>query len=508
MTLLIMVINHNRLKDKESQTFFFMSLFMLIWVDFAYLARIFGNNTNVSETFLRIAWTATPFLFYTTYLTSNYLIGEKLNKHISFPVFLITVVLGLSAAIGKHVISGVTFTSATLDIIYGDFFFAFMMGIFLIMVATILPVIRKKPSRKVLIFLVGVILFYISNFIFNIFLPVFMDITYLYYLGDYSTILLLAFTTYAVLRHELFDVKVFAAELLTVIIWGVLFTQVLLAADSTQLMIDSAVLAVMVVFGILLIRSVTKEVQQKEELENLARKLKHMDEVKNEFISVAAHELRAPLTAIKGYLSMILDGDAGKITPQAKEFLQDSLLSNERMIRLVNNMLDVGRIEEGRIVYQKGYAHVSELMRRAYTEFRLEAERKQLDLRLEIDKEVEDRVYVDPDRLHEVIVNFLSNALKYTEKGWVALKVSNPRSGWVRAEVSDSGVGITKKEQKKLFRKFYRIRSEAGKTIGSGLGLYVSKLLIEKFGGKIGVESEFGKGSTFWFELPVSKKKS
>lgn len=508
LALILTVINHNRLKDKESRTFFFMSIFMLIWVDFAYAARIFGNIPEYSEVFLKIAWTATPFLFYTTYLTSNFLMERKLNLYINYGLLAVTLVLGLSAAIGDHIIAGLTFTNSILDIVYGDFFPAFMIGIFLLMVGTLAPLIKKRPSKKVTAFLIGVIIFYVFNLIFNIFLPVFMGITHLYFLGDYSTIFLLSFTTYAVLRHELFDVRVFAAELLTVLIWSILFAKVLFARDFSEVTMDLVVLLIMVVFGILLIRSVTKEVKQKEELERLTKKLKHMDEVKNEFISVAAHELRAPLTAIKGYLSLILDGDAGKITAQAREFLQDSALSNERMIRLVNNMLDVGRIEEGRIVYQEGYANVSELVQQAYSEFKLESEHKGLDLKVELGKALHDRVFVDPDRLHEVIVNFLSNALKYTETGWVSLRVVNPRAGWVRAEVSDSGVGITEPEQKKLFRKFYRVSSEAGKTIGSGLGLYVSKLLIERFGGQIGVESEYGKGSTFWFELPVDRGNS
>ena len=109
---------------------------------------------------------------------------------------------------------------------------------------------------------------------------------------------------------------------------------------------------------------------------------------------------------------------------------------------------------------------------------------------------------MDKDRLHEVVVNFLSNALKYTDAGSVVVKMTNPSLDKVKVEVIDTGRGITSKEQKKLFRKFYRVKSNIGKTIGSGLGLYISKLLIEKFGGEIGVVSQAGKGSNFWFVLP------
>jgi signal transduction histidine kinase len=117
--------------------------------------------------------------------------------------------------------------------------------------------------------------------------------------------------------------------------------------------------------------------------------------------------------------------------------------------------------------------------------------------------EIKDRVEVDPDRIQEVIGNFLSNAVKYTNEGSVMVKLRQPSENIVRLEVVDTGPGISKEEQAKLFNKFYRAESTVGKTIGTGLGLYISRLLIEKFGGKIGIDSEVGKGSIFWFELPV-----
>lgn len=312
--------------------------------------------------------------------------------------------------------------------------------------------------------------------------------------------------SYAIIQHKLFDVKVFAAQALTAILIIILFAKLFVVADFSERMVDLFVLVAVAVFGYLLVKSVRREVEQREKLQELTVKLRELDKLKNEFISIAAHELRAPLSVIKGYVSMILGGDAGEISAQAKDFLQDSLLSSERMIRLVNNMLDVSRIEEGRIEYQEGEVNLTEILKQVYSEFRLEAERKKLEFKLEIAEGVVDRVYVDKDRLHEVVVNFLSNAFKYTEKGAVVLKLGNPRADYVKVEVIDSGMGISEEEQRKLFRKFYRVKSTRGKTMGSGLGLYISKLLMEKFGGKIGVSSELGKGSNFWFELPVRTK--
>ena len=233
-------------------------------------------------------------------------------------------------------------------------------------------------------------------------------------------------------------------------------------------------------------------------------KIKEIDKEKDEFISMAAHELRAPLTAIKGYLSMIVEGDAGEVSPKARGFLVDTSAVNERLVRLVNNMLNVSRIEQGKLVFQMDNLHFARAARSAFDAFRAEAERKGLEFSLEIPEKISDVVYVDPDKIDEVIANLVSNAVKFTNKGFVKIRLLNPQDGVVRLEVIDSGPGISVEEQKKLFRKFYRVESTSGKTIGTGLGLYICKLLIEKFSGKIGLVSVDEKGSTFWFELPIS----
>lgn len=149
---------------------------------------------------------------------------------------------------------------------------------------------------------------------------------------------------------------------------------------------------------------------------------------------------------------------------------------------------------------------LSRLAQAVFNQFRPEAKRKGLEYQLNIPPELKDMVEVDPDRIQEVMGNFLSNAIKYTDKGSVVVRLSQPTPETVRFEVTDTGPGISKEEQTKLFQKFYRVRTNVGKTTGTGLGLYISRLLIEKFNGKIGVESTLGVGSTFWFELPLSKR--
>ena len=512
--LLYTVISHTRLKDTKSRVFLLLGVSILSWVDGAYLARIFGLHHDLSLLLLRIAWIATPVVFYSVYLISLILM-KKDTTHTRVRLFLglLTFVFSALTAFSDLIIKDLKFTGGNVDIVYGTAFYPFLVGIIIIIIATLQPMYRNKINSSAKSFLVGVVIFYIMNAIFNITLPVFFGVTYLYFLGDYSTSFLLGFTSYAIIRHKLFDIKLIASEALIITIWCVLFARIFLLNHSlTEASIDTFVFAVSVLMGIFLVRSVKGEITQREKLEKVTRelsetnrKLTTIDEKKNEFISMAAHELRAPLTAVRGFLSMVIDGDTGPITPKATEFLRDSMVSSERMIRLVNNMLDVGRIEEGRLTLTPSLFSMSKVVNAVHGEFQGEAMNKGLNFTAEIAANPADQVFVDEDKIHEVLVNLVSNAIKYTEKGNVIIALTNPNPDTVRIEVKDTGAGISAEEQKKLFQKFYRVQSVVGKTIGTGLGLYISKLLIERFGGTIGLISESGQGSNFWFELPVDK---
>jgi signal transduction histidine kinase len=485
-----------------------MGIFMLTWVDFAYLARLIGqNDLHLSKLCLKIAWVATPPLFYTTYLISIYFIkGETNHKKQTAILLLLTIFSGLLTAFSSLIISDVAFQGIGLDIVYGKAFYPFLVFIATLMFFTVVPLFKKTPNKKASIFLAGVFIFYIANMIFNITLPAFLGITHLYYFGDYSTIFLLGFTAFAIIKHKLFDIKILTTEILTIILWSILFSKIFITTTLQEFSIDLTVFVLSIVFGILLIQSVIKEAKIKQELEFLNQRLQILDKRKNEFISVAAHELRTPLTAVKGYISMIIEGDAGTISSQAQEFLEDVTVSTNRMIRLVNNLLDVSRIEENRITYAEDFTNLIEIAQSAFSEFKLEAKRKGLQFTLDVSPNLSSSVFVDKDRLHEVVVNLLSNAFKYTKEGSVKINLSNPTPRFVRLEVIDTGPGISSEEQKKLFAKFYRVKSHIGKTVGSGLGLYISKLLITKFGGQIGLVSVPSKGSNFYFDLPIKQK--
>lgn len=510
--ILVGAVLWNDRKSATNRLFFLLGVVVAVWLVVMYVS-IQPFSEEVSLWLIRLTIFLATVMSMLLYLLARTLPERRIKTGRSLQI-----ILGVTGAVMVVTLSPCAFAGVKMVdnfpspvpgaglIVFGAYVVWASVAAIYVLGKRLRMVEVREEKKQLGLMIVGVLIMY-GLLILTILLPVAL-LRNNFFVPFYPvyTLVFTGLTAYAIVRHGLFEIKIFATQALALVLVIVLFAKLFVSVDLSEMVVDAFVLAVATVFGYLLVKSVRKEVEQREKLQELTQKLRELDKVKNEFISIAAHELRAPLTAIRGYVSMILDGDAGQIPEQATDFLKDCMLSSERMIRLVNNMLDVSRIEEGRIEYQENEVDLTEILKQAYSEFKLEAERKELEFKLEIAEGAADRVYVDKDRLHEVVVNFLSNAFKYTEKGGVILKFSNPNSDYAKVEVIDSGMGISKEEQGKLFRKFYRVKSIRGKTMGSGLGLYISKLLIEKFGGKIGVVSEIGKGSNFWFELPVRTK--
>jgi len=233
---------------------------------------------------------------------------------------------------------------------------------------------------------------------------------------------------------------------------------------------------------------------------------KLIERMKTEFVSLAAHQLRTPLSAIKWTLRMILDRDLGEITQEQEDFLQKTYQSNERMIALINDLLNVARIEEGRYLFRPALTRIEKTIEPIIKSYREEMKRKGITFKFKKPKAKLPEIEVDDEKISLAIENLIDNALRYTFPGGkvtVTLKYAKEE---IEISVKDSGVGIPKDQQDRIFTKFFRganaIRME---TEGSGLGLFITKNIIEAHGGKIGFESGEGKGSTFYFTLPIKK---
>lgn len=229
------------------------------------------------------------------------------------------------------------------------------------------------------------------------------------------------------------------------------------------------------------------------------------DQLKSEFVSIASHELLTPTAAIKGYLSMILDDNMGQVDEQARGFLVKVAGSADRLAHLVEDLLNVSRIEGGRLKINKQNFSLVEQAQKAVDELQVNAKGKGLDLAFVADQNPLPFVFADPDQFYRVLINLIGNAIKYTPQGWVRCFVTQSDETHLMFTVTDSGLGIPAENQSHLFEKFYRAdRREIYGIQGTGLGLYISKKVIEIMGGQITLTSEVNKGTTFYVTVPIA----
>jgi PAS domain S-box-containing protein len=233
---------------------------------------------------------------------------------------------------------------------------------------------------------------------------------------------------------------------------------------------------------------------------------KELEKTKDEFISITSHELRTPMSIIKSYLWMLATGRGGTLTEKQHGYLDKAIKGTERMLALINDMLSVSRIEQGKIEFKKEDVNLSEFFQDVVEELDMKAKEKSLCVNLTLPTELAS-IYTDKQKLREIIINLAGNSIKFTDSGCIEIKIEKQDENFAKISVIDTGRGIDPAEIPRLFHKFQRLDNSyqtVAESGGTGLGLYIVKLYLESLGGKIEVESEgVGKGATFWFTLPL-----
>jgi len=316
---------------------------------------------------------------------------------------------------------------------------------------------------------------------------------------------------FAILRYKLFGLRAVWAQFLAFILSSFALIQLILSESRQEYVLNSFLLAFVLVIGAYLVRSVRKELEVRGKVEKLAEDLKkanarlqEIDLQKSEFVSIASHQLKSPLTAIKGYASMLLEGSFGEISPKVKNAADRIFKSSGLMVNVVEDFLNISRVEQGRMQYEMIPIDLTIAVRTVLSELGSTISASGLTVEANI-PDTPIMVMADAGKIRQVILNLADNAIKYTPKGSVHITLEQKEKKAVFS-VRDSGIGISKDFVSRLFGKFNR--SEQGRRIdanGSGIGLYLAREILKAHKGRIWAESEGeGKGSTFFVELPIA----
>ena len=370
--------------------------------------------------------------------------------------------------------------------------------------------LRKDERIQLKFLIVGTMLSYFFGMVFNLFFPYFGNYRYIWF-GPFFTLIMVFSLGYAIFKHHLFNVKTIATELLAFSLWVFILIRTLVATSFTDKILNGGLLLVTVIIGVLLIKSVYKEVRQREKIQKLAEdlekanaRLKELDQQKSEFVSIASHQLRSPLTAIRGYTSMLLEGSFGDITPKAREAIEKVTESSRHLVNLVEDLLNISRIEQGRMVYDFVTVDLGKMTEDIIGALMPNAQKNNLDISFTTDGKGPYNTVADYEKIRQVVLNLVDNAIKYTPKGFVKVKIErNKTKNKILLSVTDSGVGVTPELKDRLFEKFSRGDEKTKLHVnGTGLGLYVAKEMLKAHSGNIWVESlGEGRGATFFIEF-------
>lgn len=509
----------NNPKSQTNKSFLYFALAASFWSTVNYLSYRVGDAGLILWSLRLVMFSA---VWYSFFLFQLFYIFPKENfqfsnffKYALLPITELVSILCLSPLVIKnlaYVAPMGQVSTANVGpgiLIFGITVFGLIGGAIIVLAK---KTIQAKGLEQIQYRLVGVgaTITFVLHLTFNFILAAFFNNPRFIPFGAVFTFPLIAFTTYAILRHHLLNLKVVATEALVFLLATAMLFEIILSKDMFSLFLRFCLFLLIVAVGILLIKSVVKEVEQRQQLEVLTKKLedaneklKALDQARSEFITIASHQLRTPPATIKWYLGAMLSGDYGKFKKDQQEILAKTNRTNNALISLIDDMLNVSRIERGKMEFLFEEAELLPLAQMTYEQLIPQALERKLELSFMPPKKPLPKIMVDKEKIRQVMNNLIDNALKYTKEGSVKVKLWQEGEE-IKFSVTDTGKGISQEESSTIFEKFSRGKESVRQSAGLGLGLYVAKIVIEQHHGKIWAESPgIGKGATFIFSLPI-----
>jgi signal transduction histidine kinase len=425
------------------------------------------------------------------------------------------------------VINQVLITEEYRTIIFGPlyyFYFIYIITYFLIGISLIVKrylILKGIERSQIEIIFLSI---FISSFVgmtTNLIMPVFNNFS-LFWVGPFFSGYMVLTITYAIIKYGLFEIKVITTEFITLSTWILMFVKIILDKNNSDRAFDLIILLLLIISGIYVIRNVIKEISLREKddklvsdmtdlnqtLEKTNVKLKDLDQKKSEFMSLATHQLRAPLTAMRGYYSMIQDGTFGKIdNPEIEDVINKISRSTTDLTMIVEDYLNISRIEQGRMQYNFVSIDIADIVNDVIKEVSPTVHHAGLTLNLNYDTSQKYIVSVDQGKIKQVIFNIIDNSIKYTPKGSINVSITKTTNKKVLISIKDTGVGIKSGVIPQLFKKFTRAPDASDTNIlGTGLGLYVADQILKAHDGHTWAQSEGqDKGSQFYIELGLNE---
>jgi signal transduction histidine kinase len=432
----------------------------------------------------------------------------KIYKYGLIPLVFLTAIIALSPLTFSKIVQNEIGTVADPDRGPGLIAFGFVaVGLVVFSLISLIKKIvhtEKEDRGPYLVLLYGVLLMFLLIICFNFLIPVITHNRNFIPFGALFTLPFIIFTSYAILKHKLFNIKVAATALLVFILAVISFAEVVLAnGESYLILFRSSIFVLVLVFGISLIRGVLREVEQREKIQILAKELDVANKRQAELLYFVTHQIKGFLTNTKGALSMILEGDYGEVPEQLRTVIQQVYKSENNGVEMVQTFLNSSKIEQGTMQYNMQRVDLQKLLEEIVDEQRPSIKSKGLKIDEEYPPHNEYFVSADKVQIREAIFNLIDNSVKYTPKGGILVSLSKNKDG-VLVSVKDTGVGITENDMKKMFTKYGHGENSRKVNVNSnGLGLYLVKRIIEDHKGKVWVESlGQDKGSQFYILFP------
>lgn len=506
-------------KTLQGKSFFGLTIFFVLWV-----INIIFQWISSYHVVLMFAWQLTAFFELGMYMCAGYFSYVFLfKKDISyFGKILLLTIFALVSVFLPTKFNIMSYDILNCEGVIGNIWkIIYIIESSLIVWISYIGYLNFKESKdvndrkKVALFTFGMVFFLLIFFLSNFY----AEVTKVYEFnlwGPLGMLIFLSCLSYLMVKFKIFNLKLIGSNVLVLSLWILTASLLTIQDIDTSHAVTGITLIISIIFGFILIQSVRNEVSQREKNERLAfdltsanNRLLEIDKQKSEFVSFATHQLRAPLTAMKGYTSLILEGEMGKVNADVKLAVKRIFDSSSTLENIVDDYLNISRIELGTLQYNFDMVNLKDVLDSVVEELKPNIEKKGLELNVVINStgmNTRFMVRADKDKIRQVITNLIDNSVKYTPSGSINVsldKDTNRRK--ILISIKDTGVGISPDVMPKLFSKFVRADNANKQNIfGTGLGLYIASQIALAHHGRIWAESRGeGKGSEFYFELDM-----